>query len=334
MLVAAVGVGSVFIMAAVSLQGGTFCPTCLATYVLVIAYAAVAWRHWRQCKVRPWSENAVGRAGVATLAAYLVLLIPGQRTPSANIKAGDVALDAEANRKQAGASTATNDEVSEFLNSIPAELQQGVSDALAILRGAPDVPVRQPRALLGSSEAAVRITDFTDVMCGHCADLHITLGKLRTMVPPEVMAIEARHFPLDGGCNGAIQAPPQYPVRCLAAKAQICLEGHPQAFEFSGQLFKNSGRISEALVYELAAPYMAAGALQSCVSSPETAVKLAEDIEWAVAHQLEGTPLVLVNGKKAAGFGPLLYALALAKGNVDHPAFQRLPKANPHAHMH
>ena len=48
----------------------------------------------------------------------------------------------------------------------------------------------------------------------------------------------------------------------------------------------------------------------------------------------EGTPLVLVNGRRGAAFGPFLYAMVLTKGSPDHPAFAGLPPPNTRAHVH
>ena len=59
--------------------------------------------------------------------------------------------------------------------------------------------------------------------------------------------------------------------------------------------------------------------------------KLKSDIELAARYQIDGTPLVLVNGRKATSFPPFLYAMVLTGGRTDHPAFATLPAANPSA---
>ena len=51
-------------------------------------------------------------------------------------------------------------------------------------------------------------------------------------------------------------------------------------------------------------------------------------------RNLHGTPLVVVNGRKAVAFPAFLYALVLTRGSASHPAFDRLPPANPNAHLH
>ena len=41
----------------------------------------------------------------------------------------------------------------------------------------------KPRALIGSATAPVRITEFADTLCGHCAELHRTLTEIRLRDP-------------------------------------------------------------------------------------------------------------------------------------------------------
>ena len=66
--------------------------------------------------------------------------------------------------------------------------------------------------------------------------------------------------------------------------------------------------------------------LRECMTSPQTESKLRQDIEYAWSFRLEGTPLVIVNGRKVAPVGPFLYATLLAEGDFDHPGWSRLPR--------
>ena len=95
--------------------------------------------------------------------------------------------------------------------------------------------------------------------------------------------------------------------------------------------------VCPAQVYELAEPLMARAELASCVNDPATRAKLDDDIAWATEHDIHGTPLVLMNGKPIAVFGPLLYALILTGGDSSHPVFANLPEpkaVKPHDHQH
>ena len=50
------------------------------------------------------------------------------------------------------------------------------------------------------------------------------------------------------------------------------------------------------------------------------------DIAWAMAYHLEGTPLVLINGKEALPVGPFLYGLAMSGGDANSKLFSKLPQ--------
>jgi serine/threonine-protein kinase len=247
------------------------------------------------------------------------------KTPKSAADVGRAALERGAGKG--------NPALEEFLGTLAPGLKQTLSDSLFIHKNGIALPPGPARALLGSPNAKLRLTEFTDVLCDHCAQLHETLQQLRQMAPPDSFSIEPRQFPLDAECNAAVQRR-EGPLRCLAAKAQICVEGHEKAFEYSGALFAKQKTLTTGDVYALAAPYMKRPELEACIQSPETNAKLQADIELAMRYELDGTPLVLLNGRKAVAFPPFLYAMALTQGQIDHPAFASLPPANPSAHIH
>jgi serine/threonine-protein kinase len=49
---------------------------------------------------------------------------------------------------------------------------------------------------------------------------------------------------------------------------------------------------------------------------------------------IQGTPLVLVNGREVQPVPPLLYALVLTGGAWQHPAFAELPPPRPAGQGH
>jgi serine/threonine-protein kinase len=218
----------------------------------------------------------------------------------------------------------------EVISRLSPALRQSLSYALAVYSRGDRVPLRPARLLIGSATAPVRITEFTDILCGHCANLHGTFAVLREMLPPGSFALEPRHFPLDGECNPAVQMSSGRGVRCLAARAMICLE--QDWLPFSDALFEHQRRLTREKIFEIAAPFMTRQRLQACVISPETEAKLLDDIKWALQHDIQGTPLVLVNGREAPASLQFLYTIALAKADPEHPAFAVLPP--PQARLH
>jgi serine/threonine-protein kinase len=327
---AAGGVVGVFVLGGVAASSGSFCAGCFATYVLVAGYAGIALFGWQHLGVPDLPRGAAQAFG--TLAAtYLLLLYPGRATPKS---AADVGRQAVAQSAPAATSTATTTApaVAAFLATLAPGLQQTLADALLQHRGGIALPLPRPRAVIGDAAAPVRITEFTDVLCDHCAQLHETIGEIERRASG-TFQLEPRQFPLDASCNPAVQRSGT-PLRCLAAKAEICLEGIEGAFEYSGALFAKQKTLTESDVFALAEPHMKRAPLEACVASAETKKKLADDIALALRFEPDGTPLVLVNGRKASAFAPFLYALVLSGGRADDPAFAALPPGNPNAHVH
>jgi serine/threonine-protein kinase len=305
LLTAVAGVGGVGVLLGASLLAGQLCPNCVAAL-------------------------AAGCAAVA----FLVLLYPGLQTPRARPEPLGALPSATAPRpppaRPSGIAPDARRELAErqlaeLIGGLRPELLQALSDALAGYASSEVVPPRPPRALIGAPDAPVRITEFSDILCGHCADLHLAVEQLVELTPPGSFALEPRHFPLDSGCNPRIQGAPERPVRCLAARALICLEDREGAFELAGELFSRQERLTEDGVYAAAARLIPRDQLQACVQSPETEAKLQDDIAWASQHGIRGTPLVLVNGREAPAFLPFLYAVVLSQGDPEHPAFEALP---------
>jgi len=328
-LAAAAGAVTVLVMVAVSATERAFCLGCFGTYVIVAGYAGVALLAWQPMGLPDLSRGAALAGGVVAAAAA-ILLYPGLRTPGSAEEAGRAAIPAPAPPGAEPAAAAEGSDLRQLVASLDPQLRQELADALDAFRRGPSRPVRPPRALLGPADAPVRITEFTDALCTHCAELHKTLASLTSSLPAGSFAVEPRQFPLDAGCNPLVSRSGEA-VRCLAAKVNICMEGRDGARELTGALFENQKGLTAEGVFSLAAPYRKKADLEACVASPETAAKLADDVRWAQEYSPDGTPIVLVNGRLATPFGPFLYAMVLTRGSADDPAFASLPPPSPRA---
>ncbi len=333
---AVVGIVSVAIFAIASFRAGFWCITCLFTFAVVTVHGLVAYYEWRKHGGFQIDKRALGLVGGCTLVIYLILLTPGLRTPGAAAKEQMAALKTAhlqatpVSGEPANPKSAEDAQLVKFIASLSPQLQQALSDSIEVYRRAPEIPSPPPRRLHGPADAGIRITEFTDVLCSHCANLHQTLEELRRILPENTFALEMRQFPLDSACNQALDGPSSYPIRCFAAKAQICFETTGHAKELTSAIFANGRNLSEDVIFDLAKPYMSRGELGACINSADTAKLLSDDIKWAMAHDIEGTPLVLLDGREGTHFGPFLYAMALSHRNLDHPAFAKLPKPKRH----
>jgi protein-disulfide isomerase len=344
------GAAAVFGLAVASLSTGSICVGCLGTYLVVGAYGFTAWSAWGRVALTGGSRGAA-LALCCVAAGFMLLLYPGLHTPKVSGDAGRRAV-AEAAEATAAAAQApaeapapaparagTGDpardrSLEDLVGALDPAGRQTLADSLAIYRASRPAMLPAPRALVGSTSAPVRITEFTDVLCDHCAGLFETLRTLREHAPPGSFSVDARQFPLDGRCNAKLEPGTGDDVRCVAAAARICAEPTGRESELSGALFASQKSLTREKVLALAAPYIPRERLTACIAAPGTRAALEQDVAAAAQFDSDGTPIVAVNGRRGTSFGPFLYALILTRGNADHPAFDALPPGDPSAHLH
>lgn len=317
-LVSGAGLVGVFVLVGVVITERSFCGACAIVHALVLAHAVIAVFVWRERRI-PQAGPATVLAGGSMLWAYLLVAFTASSVPKSAIPVA-TAPDASADTK-----------LREFLATLTPPARQALSDALGQMRRGPALTLPKPRALTGKADAPVRFTEWTDVRCNHCAELHHTWAELEKTLPGS-FSLESRYYPLDGACNPAIKNPQRDEVRCLAPRVQICRENYPDAALLKDALYARQRDLTPALVFELATG--SRDSLQACVDSAETKKKLADDLALAGQYHADGTPIVVVNGRPGSAMPIFLYAIALAQGSPDHPAFSSLPPANPTAHVH
>ncbi|MEM7675739.1 MAG: thioredoxin domain-containing protein [Myxococcota bacterium] len=339
-LVAASGVATSVLLGGYSLSLGQICLTCWTTYALVAVYSGLSVTMLDV--VRPdraqWSEYQ--KAAVVLVAAafvgYLGLRIPGASTPlpdasamqTADLKAPDLKAPSSSTRHARGAPS--TDAVAEFLRTLTPAVQRRVAEGLEAYRTEtrPMLPPLTPRPIIGRVDAPVRITDFSDMRCPHCARLAETMQTLAEQLPSDRFRLESRYFPLDAECNPRLD--PRFTdgshIRCTAAKALVCSQSDPNYEAVRYRLFKEQPNLTLDLVRQLVVEMTSMNAedLKNCISSPETTAKLKEDIAYAARFDIRGTPMVVMNGREILAFGPLLMAMVLAEGDVSHPGFSML----------
>lgn len=336
-LLAAGGLLVATLLLGVMAASASFCAGCLVLDLVVAGFAGIALFGWPGLG---WPDPPRGAALAtgATAVLWLALLVPGQRTPAPAGRAGREAVEKAAAAPAATSAGTGNAEKDQMLTglvgALEPSLKQALADSLALYRRGPATELPPPRVLTGSASAPVRITEFTDVLCSHCADLHATLRMLRERLPAGSFSTDTREFPLDGRCNTLVAPATGDLVRCTAARARVCLQDHPKRDEFAGKLFEAQEGLTADKVLSIADGYVPRATLQSCLADPKTEARLEDDVRLAGRYQPDGTPIVLVNGRLGTSFGPFLYAMVLTGGSPDHPSFASLPPPNPSAHIH
>jgi len=302
-----------------SIAIGVVCPTCLLFYVLVSGIAFMAFRLPRNQHDK-W-PSALLHSGGLLLICVALLFYPGRHTPSFN-------ADLASLEKASGNPAPGEDALTRFLLSLPSQAQQLVSDSRALYRSARliDRPVESNRLIYGNINAPVHLIDWIDVRCPHCKHLEEALDEIRRITPPSSWSEEGRHFPLDSECNPNVAHSDGTHVACLAAKVLICLGGSPRGTQVRTTLFQRQGHIDSNDVWDIAATNLSQRReLASCVNSAQTADQLQEDIDYAMQYHIQGTPLLVINGRQAPAYPPFIYAMIIARGDSNAEGFKVLP---------
>lgn len=317
------GAASCLTFIGASLQAGAVCLTCLGTYVLTAAFVYGALK-LLPGPMWPASQSlATGGAWVLVLSTplYLGLLGPGGRTPKSSTTKVETVTSENG--------TTTLAEFAAAVDALPERDKQQVALARqAWLAGQPqDASTFPVRMRKGPADAPVHIVDFTDILCGHCRAFESAAAQIAQAAPEGSFSIEARHFPLDGECNPNIERVVGDGVRCLAAKVQICLEQDSAFSDVRHELFENQQRLTKDLIMEVATRRSgkSADALMSCVNDPQTLSKLHQDVAYAMRYQIDGTPLVLVNGRETPPVPVFILGMVLTHGDANAAVFTKLP---------
>ncbi len=229
--------------------------------------------------------------------------------------------------------TLQSDALADFLRSLEPPLQQAMSDSMFIYRNAPRIAhtADKKRVIFGEPNTPLHLIEWTDIRCPHCKHLEDALAEMRRIAPAGSWSEETRHFPLDSECNPQAQRSDGSGVSCLAAKLQICLTGNLKEFNrVRGAMFKEQRTLTRGGIWKIATTdAKQRKKLEECVKSPQTAKTLREDIDYAMQHKLEGTPLVVINNRKATALPAMIYTMIMVMGRDNDPGFKVLPPPNP-----
>ncbi len=320
------GVAVVITLLLYSAKLGTFCPTCIGYYVFVLLIAYYALRYTSGISA-PWIPAFLNSA-IPLLIVIAVLFYPGAKTPQ--LSASAQPLRGMAKNSTITGITPGQSAVGKYLMSLKQPAKQAISQSLADYRASPalNVPTDPKRLVYGTVSAPVHVMEWIDIRCPHCRHMEEALEEIREYTPPGSWSWELHQFPLDGECNPLMRRSGGG-ISCLAAKIMICQSGSPEANPLRDEMFKNQRDLTKERIWQLAASSPEQREqLQKCVDSQKTRNALQDDIQLALRYRIEGTPLIVINKKKAAPIPIFIYSMILAAGQENDTAFQTLPAAN------
>jgi len=338
--IAAIASTIALIIYSLSLQ--VFCLSCIVFYVIVATIAFVIF-----IKLKGGGTKILAGSGAAlalTIVLALILFIPGKNTPlypegtlhsvlNSPIMAGNNSAHAESNTIN---STENNDKLKQFIATQAEETLQAMSDFLAEYRDAKtiDHEADSHRLSFGSEQSPVKIVEWLEITCPHCAQLSQQLASIKNSTSTNDWSLETRYYPLDSECNPNMSRSRNNGVSCLAAKSLICLsDDKDKAYSIQETFFANQKQLSTDMMRDIIRDHKVDMIkLAACMESAATAKTLATDIAMAQDHGITGTPLLVMNGRTLTVMPHLIYSLILSGGNDAAAEFTQLPKAKPISH--
>lgn len=173
----------------------------------------------------------------------------------------------------------------------------------------------------GAPDAPLKIVEFADFNCGHCAQRMGILKQIARELDG-LVRIYFKNFPLDGTCNPHVNK--SYDgSSCFAARAVLCADEQGKFWDVHDNLFysQSRGRHTLTSVTKIAQNSgLNMGPFKQCVQKPQAVDQIIkQQAGEANAAQVTGTPAVFVNGRKVHFSHVYPVFLSFLKELADNP---------------
>jgi protein-disulfide isomerase/uncharacterized membrane protein len=350
----AVGVALVADIALLAVQAsaiGVYCPLCLTTYAVNVVLLLLLWPQ-RKAATATLLENdgrlVAGGWLLASLACVLAVWAgDGWLRARAQQRAGSILGTPLAATPAAAPSPSVS--VAETTSaSAPADLQQKVRqlqetlddpqklqqylndksmhefESASVQKLDMDAPVE------GSAQAAIKAVEFSDFMCPFCRNLALGLKDYVPQAKGRV-AVYFKNYPLDQTCNPNL-ARTVHVGACALAIGGICARQQGKFWEYHDRVFAQP--IEQATAADARRFAVEAGLdgakLDTCMASSESRKLLDAQIAEGVKVGVNGTPTVLINGRKVPNLNLFLQMIDKEAARLGLPPVP--PPAPPPAH--
>lgn len=174
-----------------------------------------------------------------------------------------------------------------------------------------EIQLSSPLVMNPSKEAKMKMVEFADFLCPHCARASLIIHKFIETHKDVEFSFQA--FPLDGECNSAIPHTKETP--CLLARLSQCASQQNQTWRVQSWIFENQrnlmtkDQVYKKLKENLHSLELKEEDLMACLDSEETRRIIGEQAKAGEKAGVTGTPTLYVNGKKV----PFISILFLEK---------------------
>jgi len=163
---------------------------------------------------------------------------------------------------------------------------------------------------LGSDSAPIIVQVFSDFGCPHCKTADASLVKAQDIIGQDKVLLVFRFYPLSNECNSFVGGKGWYTYNCSLIVASRCAgqQGKFQEFKtwaFNGQDWTNQERTknfsTEGLKVEAEVLNMDTESFMQCMAGHSEDQKIKDDIIFANQLNIQGTPLIMINGTMYQG---------------------------------
>ncbi len=162
------------------------------------------------------------------------------------------------------------------------------------------IELSSPLVINPSGEAKMKMVEFADFLCPHCAQAFHIIHKFMKNHPDVEFSFQA--FPLDGQCNPTI--PHIRGAPCLLARLSHCAGQQGQTWRVQSWIFENQRKLitKDQVHKELKENFDFLGLkkeeLMNCLDSEEARKIIREQAKVGEKIGITGTPALYINGKK------------------------------------
>lgn len=154
----------------------------------------------------------------------------------------------------------------------------------------------------GPEDAPVVINKFSDFQCPACMRMAGVLDQLLREFSGKIQVVY-RNYPLDSGCNKAVNSQ-MHPFGCKLAFAARCAGLHGKFWKFHDIAFAGQKEVSDRSIYswQLLLGLKEAD-IQACASDSSIKDKVMMDADLGTEAGVNATPTLFINGRKFLGGG-------------------------------
>ncbi len=292
-LAALVGCVALFVISLTMVK--VLCPTCLATYAVVILQVALTpilfKGHPELWKMKSWSKGSL-QNGLSTAALIVAVVVVGFNAFKSSFAPRKQMIPEEVLQElKKGGETAEksnfNPNISQTVNEIKIDRSpySGYGEDFRF----------------GANDAKVVVVEFSDFQCPACKGLSEVVKQFKNSPSIQGVQFVFKNYPLDMNCNPKIERE-MHKFACKAALIGRCAGQAGKFWEFHDMVFEKQSDLSDATLFSIAEKLgIHKKDAEACLNSKDLLTKIRDDISAADKLGVDGTPTIFINGRRYQG---------------------------------